>query len=384
MNIDPIQIEKKLTDARDELLDKFPQFAGCMALKYAPTYNCDTAATDGEHFLYNPEGIEPLTKEELVFLWLHEWLHVANLHFSRMEMRKAIATTACGQQVSVWNLATDYIINLDCVDVLGDGYFIKGGLLDEGYRGKSSEQVYSILVDKFKNKPPEDFKDIGGLVANNKSADDVKVLEERITRSVKRGLEVQQARVKEGQIKATQCVLDKILNEPIPYQDQLLKFLQSDSCYDWSYRKFVDRGDNSDIVYPSLSKTRKKKPTIAIDTSASITEEEINLFVGESLEIFRLLGLQEVEVIYCDWEVRNRELINDTDQIPKPSGGCGTDFAPVTDLIHEEYGDHEVLIYYTDGYCDSFGTDPIIPVMWVVTTDVEFEPPFGKTIRNIK
>ena len=38
----------------------------------------------------------------------------------------------------------------------------------------------------------------------------------------------------------------------------------------------------------------------------------------------------------------------------------------------------DYVVFFTDGY-GSFGDDPGLPVLWVMTTDVE--PPFGETIR---
>ena len=380
--VDPIQIESRLTKARDSLLDKHPLFSGCMSLKYQMWYDCAYAATDGEHFFYNPTGICELTPCNLEFLWLHEWLHVANLHFTRQEGKKAVAVCTDGSTVSVWNMATDYIINLDCVEVLGEAGFIEGGLLDAKYKGMSSEQVYNLLVKDAKSPPP--FLDFGGVKPiEGDSKEEVERAEEiaqRVRKDVKRSFDLDSRR--RGGVNTASSVIDKILNKPLDYQDELIRFLQSQTSIDWSYRKVTDRGCQN-MLYPTLSKLRQKRPVIAVDTSLSITKEEIQEFVGDSIEIFALIGLPEMDIIYCDWEVRAVETIRSVDQLPKPSGGAGTDFAPVTEHLRENYGEYEALVYYTDGYCDSFGDDPLVPVLWVLTTDIEFDPPFGYVVRKI-
>lgn len=38
-------------------------------------------------------------------------------------------------------------------------------------------------------------------------------------------------------------------------------------------------------------------------------------------------------------------------------------------------------IYFTDGWCRSFPDIPDYPVLWILTTDTRFEPPFGEVIR---
>jgi predicted metal-dependent peptidase len=41
------------------------------------------------------------------------------------------------------------------------------------------------------------------------------------------------------------------------------------------------------------------------------------------------------------------------------------------------------LTYFTDGYCDDFGRNPGVPVLWVLTHDSNdrFTPPFGKVVK---
>ena len=43
------------------------------------------------------------------------------------------------------------------------------------------------------------------------------------------------------------------------------------------------------------------------------------------------------------------------------------------------------IVMLTDGYCDDFGEDPGIPVMWILTKQRHegFQPPFGELSHMI-
>src|SRR5690606_39053631 len=83
---------------------------------------------------------------ETVFLLAHEVLHVANLHHARRNARN----------LRKWNMATDYAIN----EMLTKHGFkmIEGGLLQQSYYEKSSEEIYSLLPDM----PDNGSSDPGG------------------------------------------------------------------------------------------------------------------------------------------------------------------------------------------------------------------------------
>ena len=41
----------------------------------------------------------------------------------------------------------------------------------------------------------------------------------------------------------------------------------------------------------------------------------------------------------------------------------------------------ECVVYLTDGYCDTFPEkEPDFPVLWILTEDHDFNPPFGEVI----
>ena len=77
-------IEERLQSARIRMRSRHPFFG--TLLFHAPTILTEqipTACTDGQNLYFNPAFIEPLSRQELDGLLLHEVLHAALLHGQR-------------------------------------------------------------------------------------------------------------------------------------------------------------------------------------------------------------------------------------------------------------------------------------------------------------
>ena len=59
-----------------------------MHMKFALDPSIGTAATDGQRIIFNPEFMDVLTDDELMFVMMHEILHVVLRHNDRTEGRK--------------------------------------------------------------------------------------------------------------------------------------------------------------------------------------------------------------------------------------------------------------------------------------------------------
>ena len=77
-----------------------------------------------------------LTQDELIFVYVHELLHVALFHHSR----------SLGRDPYIYNLAADFVINGWLVE-MGVGQLPKiGALYDPRLQGMSAEEVYDQLI----------------------------------------------------------------------------------------------------------------------------------------------------------------------------------------------------------------------------------------------
>ena len=120
---------------------------------------------------------------------------------------------------------------------------------------------------------------------------------------------------------------------------------------------------------------------LAVDTSGSIDQKLLDEFSGEVAEICKMTS-KPLAVLYVDAKVRNVEIFDPEDHVVmNPKGGGGTDFIPAFDYLEEVDIVPAVFIYFTDGHCDSFPTEPEYPVLWAVYGNKNFQPPFGETLH---
>jgi len=109
---------------------------------FSPVAGINTAATDGKRIFWNLAYIATLTQAQLLFVLAHESLHCVLLHHLRGR----------GLDQRLLNIAGDYVINLLLTDE-GIGEIPPGCLLDEQYRGWSTEQVYAHLAQQQAEQP---------------------------------------------------------------------------------------------------------------------------------------------------------------------------------------------------------------------------------------
>jgi predicted metal-dependent peptidase len=113
---------------------------------------------------------------------------------------------------------------------------------------------------------------------------------------------------------------------------------------------------------PALKIKQKKNTLVAIDTSGSVSTEDLKEFFSEIHHIWKT-GTQ-VTVVECDARIGNvYEYTGDLNEV-KVSGRGGTSYEPVFDYLLEHKDKYQNLIYLTDGEC-STNTKPIRPTLWV-------------------
>lgn len=124
---------------------------------------------------------------------------------------------------------------------------------------------------------------------------------------------------------------------------------------------------------------------VALDISASMSEEEFNKILIEVLEITRT-RTNKITVIECDNEIRRIYEIKSKNDIKKRSAKNGsTKFSPVFRYIRENKLRNSVLIYFTDGVGEKeLEVKPFKHnTIWVITGDEELslEEPYGEIKR---
>ena len=80
-----------------------------MHMKFALDPSIGTAATDGERIYFDPQFLEELSDRELVFILMHEIMHVALRHTSRTGDRDNL----------LFNIACDIVVNSNILQAAG-------------------------------------------------------------------------------------------------------------------------------------------------------------------------------------------------------------------------------------------------------------------------
>ena len=118
---------------------------------------------------------------------------------------------------------------------------------------------------------------------------------------------------------------------------------------------------------------RKINITIAIDTSGSVTDDELKYFFNEVFNIIKDIKT-EITLIQCDAEVKSVTKITKKEDVKKVKtvGRGGTYFTPVFEKIKDmnKIDYPNVVIFCTDGYGEAnipIELKPKAEILWVLT-----------------
>jgi predicted metal-dependent peptidase len=179
-----------------------------------------------------------------------------------------------------------------------------------------------------------------------------------------------------------QRIVDALLVPKLDWRRILAEFL-TPSRSDWDWRR-PDRRilAASGFHIPSLHSEDLEDVVVAIDTSGSIGQDELETFLAEVCEILATSHRTRAWVLTCDAElhavVEASEQTTPEELAPALNGGGGTDFRPVFDWIRDRGISPACVVYLTDGYGTYPEQQPPYPVLWVLTRD-HMTPPWGKT-----
>jgi len=355
-------VEKLLTKGKINLMTK-SVFLSTIALRMKQVITTDvpTAATDGMHVYYNPNFVSNLNVEETTGLIAHECWHVALLHMTRRGERDP----------RIWNYAGDYVLN---------GFMVKdrmvlprGALIDHKYDGMTTEQVYELL-DKEMDNP--EFEDIIYDGPGNKelSKEEIEEIKGIVVAAQTQSKLAGRA---SGEIPTEVARnIDELINPVIPWRILLYKFMnnRSKDLFSWSRRN-----RRYSEYLPSLYSENLSHLYFAIDTSGSVSKDELIELLSEIKSIKDTFNPSKMTIIDCDSHIHNvHEIDANTDILSlKFNGGGGTRFTPVLEYLEDKQP--EALIYFTDLYGENSLNPVNYPILWICNSE---HPPMniGETI----
>ena len=385
--------KEKLVTARIGLLLRAPFFGNLatrMNLINADEW-CPTAATDGRRFYYNSEFVNNLPLKQLEFLVGHEVLHAVYDHMGRRGNRDP----------KLWNIADDYCVNWDLVEQrVGDK--IPVALYDSKYKGMSAEEVYDDLyenadkinVDELMKRLLDEHMDgtgedgegdeDGDKPGNGRpklSEAEKKEIRDEIKEAVLAAANASGAGNLPGGVKR----MIKDLIEPVmDWRELLQQQIESTVKSDFTWARPSRRSWHMDAVMPGMKPGEQIDVVIGIDTSGSITDKDLKVFLSEIKGIMEAYDEYKITVMGWDTEVHNVGVFN-SDNLEdigsfEPGGGGGTDPHCVWNWLQENDIEPKKLIMFTD-FC-FFGWSPneveqYCDTVWIIKGNKQAEPEFG-------
>ena len=114
---------------------------------------------------------------------------------------------------------------------------------------------------------------------------------------------------------------------------------------------------------PGLKIKMRQHMLLAIDTSGSVSNDELAEFMNEIHHIHKA-GV-DITIIQCDTSIRSIEPYKGKNDL-KVHGRGGTEFDPVLDYYNANLKKYTSLVYFTDGECYT-SVKPRSRVLWVLS-----------------
>jgi predicted metal-dependent peptidase len=363
---------EKLLQAKTKLMLENP-YLGTLVTSIELRVNNNIASCRplGDVLEYNDEYLEVLSVREVATVLANSAMHQALFHSERGKDKVS----------SVWNLASDYAIN----DLLVQNGFMLPPMANHASRFEMlyAEQIYTILLGELdlrdNDATPQDEKQSD---KPNEEAEEQDIPEELLAQE-EYELLLEQLNIKlekHGDLpKGIERFVDLKSEAKVSWRDELYRYVNTHAKSDYrmfpSAKKHLYRG----FALPSIY-GEELKIIVAIDTSASIDDELLKLFLAELYEIMQVFTHYVIELIECDASIQNIQRLTPQEPLePTFKGGGGTNFTPVFDYVMDLNEDFKFLIYFTDGKGAFPNYEPLIDVLWVMPKHEEMMP-FGEVL----
>ena len=413
-----VSLTKKIYLSKIRLLSSFGFFGTLLlGIKFALSNDerlLDSgASTNGKTIYFHPTVLSMYKDEELDFVIMHELMHIALKHPSRIS----------GRDDEQYNAACDIVVNSNIMEALGLKEFKVLDYevphltpFDEEGSKYSVEEVYSMLPLSMSGKNGKNNKsnnDSSSSSSNGESSDSehkpgsagldshikwgeepLDVFEEDLlNEKILHASEIAALKKQAGTIPGNIIRMIKELKEPlIDWRVYLNNFIQ-ENIVDYSFFPPDKRYSETDFFLPDFNDPEDEVKNILfmVDVSGSMSPEDITECYSEingAIEQFN--GKLQGYLGFFDTRVTSvTEFSNDINiKSILPKGGGGTNIMSVFNYIKEEMSDNPPtsLIIMTDGYVEKWPSKEKtmnIPLLWVINNK-EVTPPIGKIARLLK
>ena len=396
-----LTIEQSISRLKIDLVRKRP-FYGVILMKLNEIKESSSTyimSTDGSSIYYNKKYMENLNEAERNFYLLHQLYHCIFMHPSRI----------INKDIKIANIAADFLVNyyIDIeknefkkagiiISVPKDAYMIK----DEKYKLElnklSFEQLYEKIYNQKENKisatPQQITKNnnsngnnsstlniYGNNIDLNKIKSDL-ILPKNIEKTSSNMRRIIQESIITSKVYGSKLIGDmpgslirritELIGTRVPWYKYLRRYLsnimQDDTSFDTPdknhiYRKMILPGPYEDENYI-------EDILFLIDTSGSISEEDLNNFLFQAYNICKDFEANG-KVIFFDSIVQDVFDINKENLNKLPLyGGEGTDVNVALKYVKDKKLKYSCILVLTDGY---FNSPQVFlrNVIWCLTED---------------
>lgn len=355
-------------------------FFGALMLfaKIIPSKSIETAATNGKTIFINEEYLLSLSSSEQNALLLHEVLHMALLHCTRVGGRDRL----------IWNIAADIVVN-GLIRMNTTFQLPNGAIIDEYFKDESAEEIYEALL-KSKEKIKLSMKDIIEFdeecddPASSMSTEEVESYWKDAIQVVENTISNDSNKLGQGNLPlGLSSEIKNILEPEVDWRHALWKYVgKTNSDFDDLDRRFIYKG-----LYLEGLLTDGLEIYVCIDTSGSVSDQLLRQFAGELKGILSSYPHVKCKLYYADTALDGPYEIDHIDKLPPAKGRGGTSFVPFFNALSQSEGVfsevNRAAVYFTDGFGDFPKNEPENPTMWLVPSDglhsAKF--PFGDVIR---
>lgn len=361
------------------LMDKMKIHIGDFSEMFKPLGQEPTAATDGENIYFHQAFLEGLTLPEAVFLTCHEIGHAMWAHLDRGKRYHDLGFEGREFQPRLWNVAGDYVIN----DMLVESRI--GRMPTIGLHDPKRFQHDNMVDDVYRQLEKEQEKngDSGDNSMDLHILRPTNVSEAEWKRACKTAAEAAKSM---GKLPATlERFVDKLLNPQVPWQEKLRTHVSRNIAREATTWGKLNRRRliTQNVVMPGYHGFSAGQVGVVVDTSGSIGERELTVFLSELQSILDVSKPERCVVLSCDAKVHDVTELQTGDNLadvkPPLTGGGGTDFRPAFDWFADNGWEPSCVVFFTDMYGSFPAEQPPYPVLWCATSD---QPaPWGELIR---
>lgn len=326
----------------------------------------------------NPELFNEYTIDERAAILKHECEHILRNHIVRSKElapdvykkhENTSETIVASLKHKVINIAADCAVNSGLADLP------KNAVLAEMFDLESHETVEWYLEKLKDNDKMKELTQYDGHDIWSESEGDKEIIKEKIKQTINKAAERTRAAGKMSH--QDELAVSQLNQSTVNWREQLRRFVASTitTSIESSKKK---RNRRYGVMFPGSVKVEDLHIGVAIDTSGSISNEQLIQFMSE---IERISKYATITVVEADSEIKN-SYIYDSKKKYKVKGRGGTAYKPAFDFF-SKMKHIDGVIYFGD--MDCFDTEvlqkPKYPVLWAIVGNQNKPANFGTEIR---